>query len=149
METNYELNADVPIEPADTAPLADGPAPSEIDQLRLQRILEYAAQALSNSRVLESNLASINSGLLKMALWLEQTIEEATTRTPMTPERMQRVYRAIDTHLRVARQIDRFAQIELRAAHPRQPGPKTRISVDVVGENPSGPATGSSEDLSS
>jgi hypothetical protein len=149
MATYDEMNADQPIEPADTMRFADGPGPTESDQLRLQRILDYAAQALAKSNVLESNLASINSGLLKMALWLEQTIEEATTRTPITPERMQRVYQAIDTHLRVARQIDRFSQIELRAAHPRESGPKARISVDVIGDNPSGPATRPSEDLSS
>jgi hypothetical protein len=149
METRNDFNADVPIEPADTMPLAAGPELSESDQLRLQRILDYTAQALANSNVLESNLASINCGLLKMALWLEQTIAEAMTRTPVTPERMQRVYQAIDTHLRVARQIDRFAQIELRAAHPRELGPKARITVDVIGDNKSGPATMPSEDLSS
>ena len=142
METTNELNVDVPIEPADTLPLADGPAPSENDQLRMQRILEYAAQALANTNVLESNLASINSGLLKMALWLEQTIEEATASMPLTPERVQRVYQAIDTHLRIARQVDRFAQIELRAAHPGRTGPKARISVEVVGDDAGGPLSG-------
>ena len=60
MEKTNESNAEVPIEPADELPVAGGGA-TENNQLRQQRIFEYAAQALSNKSVLESNLASINS----------------------------------------------------------------------------------------
>lgn len=149
MKTYDDLNADLPVEPADTAPLADGRGSSEIDQLRLQRILEYAAQALANSNALESNLAGINSGLLKTALWLEQLIEEATATTPITPELAKRIFQAIDTHLRVARQIHHFAQIELRSAHSRQFRAKASISVNIMGDHASESATGLNEELSS
>ena len=40
---------------------------------------------------------------------------------PPTVERMHRILPAIETHLRVTRQVDRFAQIELRAAAARKP----------------------------
>jgi hypothetical protein len=104
MESFDDSNAEVPIEPTEDLTIADVDA-TENDQLRQERITEYAAQALSKESVLESNLASINCGLLKIAYWLEQSIGEATTKLPMTPERKQSVYRAIDTHLRVARRL--------------------------------------------
>jgi hypothetical protein len=68
---------------------------------------------------------------------------------PVPIERMQRVYQAIDTHLRVSRQIDRFAQVELRALDPRRSSPKKKIDVDRFDVTSSGTTEGQSEDLNS
>ena len=147
METNNELNADLPEEPTGEAPVADEQPSSENYQLRQQRVLDYQNAAMAITNVLVSNLASINSGLFQIALRLEETIENAMARTPVPVERMQRVYQAIDAHLRVSRQIDRFAQVELRAADPRRLGVHKKVDVDNLGDKSSEPAPGQSEDL--
>ena len=147
MESFDQISSVEPTGEPDTIS-AGGPVPSEIDNLRLQRVLDYQAHALANTNVVESNLASVNSGLLRMALWLEDTIKQAMAITPVTVERMQLVYKAIDTHLRVARQIDRFAQVELRAAAPRQAKPMKTVDVDALAGNTPGPTRNPSEDLS-
>jgi hypothetical protein len=149
MEDNDGSVLEVPIEQADATPHAEGTMPAEEDILRLQRINEYATQALSNQNVLESNVASLNGGLLRSAFWLEKTIREATARLPMTPERMQCVYRAIDAHLRVAKQVDRFAQFERRRSDTRPLALKANVSVDRVDEIHAEPGSGTSEESSS
>ena len=88
-----EGDGDLPIELAGETPSADEQPPSEDHHLRLQRVRDYQTRALANANLLESNLGSINSGLLRIALRLEETIEEAMARTPVPVERMQRVYR--------------------------------------------------------
>ena len=89
-------------------------------EARLSRVLDYQASSLGKEDPLEANLGSINSGLMRVALWLDETIEQAMESGPRTVERLQRILPAIDTHLRVTRQVDRFAQIELRAIGARK-----------------------------
>lgn len=150
MDANDELNAPATIEPDGAAPPSDGALPTENYRLRFQRVLDYQGQALANVSPLESNLGSINCGLLRMALRLEETIEATMVRTPVSAERMERVYKAIDTHLRVARQIDRFAQVELRAADRSKAGLKKKTGVDaIVGDSSEPPPAMPSEDLKS
>jgi hypothetical protein len=155
MDTNDELNADLPVEPERDLPIErdgetpqpDEQSPSENYQLRLQRVRDYQNKSIANANELESNLGSINSGLLRIALRLEETIEEAMARTPVPVERMQRVYQAIDTHLRVSKQIDRFAQVELRGSDPRRRSSIKKIDVDRFDDKSPEPAAGQSEDL--
>ena len=90
-------------------------------EVRVRRVLDYQANSLGKEDALEANLGSINSGLMRVALWLDETIEQAIESGPRTVERLQGLLPAIDTHLRVTRQIDRFAQTELRAAESRRP----------------------------
>ena len=68
-------------------------------------------------------------------------------RTPVPVERMQRMYQAIDTHLRVSKQIDRFAQVELRGSDPRRRSSMKKIDVDRFDDKSSGSPAGQSEDL--
>ena len=88
---------------------------------RLSRVLDYQASSLEKEDALEANLGSLNSGLMRVALWLDETIEQAMDSGPPNIDRLQRILPAIDTHLRVTRQVDRFAQIELRAAEACNP----------------------------
>ena len=105
---------------------ADEPLPrrlSEIRDARLSRVIDYQAISLKKNDALEANLGSINSGLMRIAVSLDETIEQAIESAPRTLDRAQRILPAIETHLRVARQIDRFAQIEVRAAESRKRRP--------------------------
>jgi len=102
---------------------------AHIHEARLSRVRDYQAKSLAKEDDLEANLGSINSGLMRVALWLDEAIEQALESGPRSIERLKRMLPAIDTHLRVARQVDRFAQIEIRAAESRKP----RVSPDTGG----------------
>lgn len=90
-------------------------------EARLGRLHDYLAKSLKKKDALEANLGSINSGLMRVAVWLDETIEQAIESGPPSIERIESLLPAIDTQLRVARQVDRFAQIEIRAAEARKP----------------------------
>ena len=98
-----------------------GQSVADRQEARLNRVLDYQAASLEKENALEANLGSINSGLMRIGLWLDETIERAIESGPRTIERIQELMPAIDAHLRVTRQVDRFAQVELRAAESRKP----------------------------
>ena len=50
---------------------------------------------------------------------------------PQSVDRLKHLLPAIETHLKVARQVDRFAQIEIRAVESRKP----KYSGDDMGMN--------------
>jgi hypothetical protein len=112
----------------------------------LSRVLDYQAHALAKPDPLQANLGSINSGLMRISLWLDESVAHALDGGPPDVERLSRVSQAIDTYLRVTRQVDRFSQLELRTfearrrqrtEHPREP-----LRVDA----PWYPGRGGSED---
>ena len=113
---------------------------------RLSRVLDFQASSLAKDDPLEANLGSINSGLMRVALWLDEAIEEAMESGPRTVERLQRMLPAIETHLRVTRQVDRFAQLEIRNAEARKPKPTVDDRDTVCLDAPSNASIGESED---
>ncbi|WP_437191594.1 hypothetical protein [Planctomicrobium sp. SH527] len=106
---------------------SDAPAkprhPVSSHEARLSRVLDYQASSLEKKDPLEANLGSINSGLMRVALWLDETIERAMQSDSPNVERLSGILPVIETHLRVTRQVDRFAQIEVRAQEARRPKP--------------------------
>ena len=125
----------------DTGQLADR------HDARLSRVLDYQTSSLQKEDALEANLGSINSGLMRVALWLDETIEQAMGSGPPNVERLARILPTIDTHLRVTRQVDRFAQIELRAAEARKPKPADdRPAAKLCLDAPSTAGISQSED---
>ena len=122
--------------PADTASLEVVSSGQGRHADRLRRVHDYQAASLAKANPLEANLGSINSGLMRVTLWLDETIERYMESGPGTMERLQTITPAIETHLKVTRQVDRFAQIELRAAEARQP----KTEDEVTSPPPSLPA---------
>ncbi len=112
---------------------------------RLTRITDYLADALEKEDALGTNLGSINSGLMRLALWLEETIEQDIENGPPNPERIERILPALETQLRLTRQIDRFAQLELRTTTAPRPetGKPRRVPPPAT---PSLPQSHKSED---
>ena len=105
----------------DGSPIHDGHSVDDRQARRFGRVLDYQTASLAREDALEANLGSINSGLMQIALWLDETISRTIEQGPRTVEQLPAVLPAIDAHLRVTRQVDRFAQIELRAAEARRP----------------------------
>ena len=106
--------ADAAVSPATDPTIADRRA------ARLSRVGDYQTRTLAQEDALLANLGSINSGLMCVALWLDETIKQALESGPRSVERLRRILPAIDTHLRVSRQVERFAGLELRAAASRR-----------------------------
>ncbi len=110
-------------EPAatDTAPAADNPirVPKQL-RTRLKRVQDYQSQALAKTNALEANLGSVNSGLMGISLQLDHAIRKTLDASPDMIERVQKLLPTIETHLKVARQIDRFTQLELQMSASRK-----------------------------
>ena len=101
-------------------PPAPGSAVPDLAAVRLARIHDYQREGLAKGDALEANLAAISGDLMLMAFRLNQGIELATGATAIPVERMGKLLGAIDMSLKVARQIDRFAQLDHRLTLARQ-----------------------------
>ncbi len=115
-----EMSKDVDLETTKDKQVA-----ASTHELRLRRIREYLHESLCKDDSLESNVGAINSGLLRMAQWIEEVLEDAMSDGSQNLDRLKRLMPAIEAQLKIARQVDRFAQIELRAVEARKPMPST------------------------
>jgi len=102
------------------------PQPTEKSRIdsqaaRLRRVEDYQNDALAKKNALEANLGSINAGMIRIAVWLDDILERTMGSELPSVELLQKISPAIDTQLRVARQIDRFANLELRVDETRKP----------------------------
>jgi hypothetical protein len=86
--------------------------------VRLQRIMEYVNEAAEKRDALGLTLGAVNGDLLLMAWRLRQELDDFLHRPSESAEELLLAQSVFDHFLRVARQIDRFAQldIKLRAA---------------------------------
>jgi hypothetical protein len=134
------------LEPSGERAVVQAAHPTNSHDARLSRVLDYQASSLQKDDPLEASLGSINSGLMRVALWLDETIEQAMVSGPPNVERLARILPAIDTHLRVTRQVDRFANIELRAAEARKPKPSQSNGAALSLDTPSSTRSDQSED---
>lgn len=134
------------LDQSDQRAVAEVAQPVNSHDARLSRVLDYQASSLEKDDPLAANLGSINSGLMRIALWIDQTIEQTMESGPPSVERLNQLLPAIETQLRLTRQVDRFAHIELRANEARKPklkdNPLNSLNLDV----PSDPGSGQSED---
>jgi hypothetical protein len=90
-------------------------------QQRMQLAADYQGRALQTEDALLANLGSINGGLMRIAVCLDESIARMLERGGLAVEQLQTILPAVDIHLRVTRQIDRFAQLALRADSRQMP----------------------------
>lgn len=96
-----------------TKPLHDGhQAAEDTSAARLRKVSEYESTALARRNPLKAVLGTVNSDLMRMALQLGASINRSLAHHPET---IAGVLPSIETHLKVARQIDRLAQLELKS----------------------------------
>jgi hypothetical protein len=95
-------------------PIVEGASSEVAADPRLRRIRDYLKEALVRENALEANLAVVNSDLMWMGYALKQAIEAAMAAAPAGLDHFERLAPAIDSYLRVARQVDRFATLGLR-----------------------------------
>jgi hypothetical protein len=112
------------------------PAEPSISSLRAARIDDYQRQALTHGDALKACLGGANGAMLRMGHKLEQFLEEAfeTLGRSARPEDLARILPALDTHLKVMRQVDRLANLDLAGAGRKEAGIETKKSAfDTTG----------------
>ena len=121
------------------APSGRGPAekpPTELHDARVSRVLDYQYAALEEDDPLTAGLASLNSGLMRIAIELDEPIAKALESDPQKVAMDCSVQAALDTLLRVTRQVDRLAQTEVRVAKARQSQADNRGGASHGGKAP-------------
>ena len=88
--------------------------------LRIHRIEQLQAEALAEPDALQANLGAFNAGLMRIGFRLEEAIEGASAQITDPLARFERLAPAIDSLLKVMRQVDRFAQLDQRLASAQQ-----------------------------
>lgn len=121
-------SAKAPHQNAPTAETAEAPAPTVLlpmetlfdDEPRpaaptiKDRIEEYQHAALQEKSPLRAILGAYNAELMAIGSRVQQAVLAHLETGPADVKQIAPVLRLIDTDLKIARQIDRFAQLELQ-----------------------------------
>ena len=117
-----QSESDVPLSSLESTPVAETP-PQQVHrpelQRRLDRVAAYATASLAKRNSLLAALGSANSGLMTLNLYLEESLVQALATGPTSVEQLEKLQPSIDMYLRVTRQIDRFAQLEIKSKSRR------------------------------
>jgi hypothetical protein len=101
----------------------------EGEDLRLRRIRDFLDEALAKDNALEANLGAINSDLMVMAYQLRDAIDDALAEGSGALDDFRNLVPALGSYLGIIKQIDRFAQLELRVAGARAVARKSMKQV--------------------
>lgn len=122
MTTSHQVTQAASAAPQDSArPDEAATVPSSsFHDARLGRLDDYQLRSLAQEDALEANVAALNGGLMRVGLFLEESLLQAIEGSPPDLQRVDEIRPAIETQLRLARQIDRFAKFKIRAQQERQ-----------------------------
>jgi hypothetical protein len=98
----------------------DDMSSADDDDLRLTRIAEYGHEALRKDDALRANLAALNAGLLEIAFRSEIAVKNSIQSAGVNILKNPDVQRALRTHLIIARQVDRYANLDVRLEEAEQ-----------------------------
>lgn len=90
------------------------------DDRRFQRLADYQKKAVKNSDPLVASLAVINSDLMGFAFRLSKAIDGAVGEGASSLQELHQVDPALNSYLRVAKQIDRFTQLGIHLGKPER-----------------------------
>jgi hypothetical protein len=92
---------------------------TQYEQARRQRVDDYQVDALKMKDALAANLGLMSGGLMRTSLWIEEAISDAMSTQIPTVEGLQQLLPAIETQLKLTRQVDRLAQVSIRISDER------------------------------
>jgi hypothetical protein len=95
-------------------------AEQELDDLAASRLRDYLRESLLQASATVAALASVNHGMFQIARKLEAAIRDALSEEPLTLEQTSEIQPMLNTYLRMVREIERYAQTQMRAAAPRE-----------------------------
>src|SRR3954452_10357382 len=104
------------------ASVSEASPPDSADEvdLRLMRIAEYGSEALRKNDALRANLAALNAGLLEIAFRSETAVKNSFQTAGVNALQSPDVQRALRNHLNIARQVDRYANLDVRLEDAEQ-----------------------------
>lgn len=92
----------------------------ELDDLAASRLRDYLRESLLQASATVAALASVNHGMIQIARKLEAALRDALSEEPLTLEQASAIEPMLNTYLRMTREIERYAQTQMRAAAPRE-----------------------------
>ena len=96
----------------------DSAQAAEISELRLAKIRQYQNDSLQQPDALQANLGAVSSDLMLLAYRLHETINRSLAGSSNRLERFAKLSRAIETYLKITRQIDRLANLDRLLSEP-------------------------------
>jgi hypothetical protein len=87
---------------------------------RMTKLRHYVAQALATIDPLEAHLGLVNTDLLMLAYAMKAKILESMDVSSAAVDVTDQTTRAVDQYLRVSKQIERYAQLEIKLRNSRQ-----------------------------
>lgn len=88
-----------------------GTSVDQLMDLREQRILDYLGMVLNMDDPLRASIGALNADLLTFAHHMQRIIKPALEKLPAQPGALANVVPAVESHARVARQVERFATL--------------------------------------
>jgi hypothetical protein len=107
-------------------------AVAELMDLREQRVLDYLRTALHMDDPLMANIGSLNADLMMFAHHMQRIIKPALEKLPAEPGALANVVPAVESHARVARQVERLAVLVDRLKRQRESTKKA--ATELVAE---------------
>jgi hypothetical protein len=102
------------IAPEPVADLAGSGKAERHEDARLQRIVELAEDSLARPNALEASLGLVNCELLRMARLMGPAIMAALARDVEALDHSGATQEAMESYLKVAKQVERFSQFQDR-----------------------------------
>lgn len=97
-------------------------------ELREQRTLDYLEHALSVDDPLSANVGAVSADLMFFAAQMRRIIAPALEKLPAEPSALAHLVPAVESHGRVARQIERLAAL-LERLNRRQEAAKKTVAA--------------------
>jgi hypothetical protein len=124
-ETSRQAWIDTPQQPdgSQTTPNRPTGAEPEVGNMRLQRMHDFLVQSLGRPDPLRANVGAVSVDLMSLSHMMKQAIDERLRDGNPSIEAMAKVAPALDSYLRLNRQLGRFLDLEkhLRDAEQRRP----------------------------
>ncbi len=99
---------------------------------RRKRIADYEAAGLAKPDPGDACLAIINTDLIGLASDLADAIKESLTEGQTKADSVRRIEPALNNYLKVTRQVERFMQLEVRAAEARKQAAKVQEQLQML-----------------
>ena len=129
-------NVETRTEQVAEAPQVEGAAaashePQAKDE-RQERIRDYLRSALAMEDPLAANVGAVNSDLMLFSYSLQRAITKALDMTPDALDQFGKLMPAIDSYMRISRQVERFAKLneQLAGADRAREAAKPRHSAE-------------------
>ena len=87
---------------------------------RHERIMDYLRSSLAMKDPLAANVGAVNADLMAFAHCLQRAITRALDMAPTALDEFEKLMPAIDSHMRISRQVERLTKLNQQLARAEQ-----------------------------